>query len=124
LKSGPVCWVHSATFRNNTGLTVGGILVNDGNLSVTESQFCSNLPHISGVWTNGGGNQFADACGPFCVGDADGDAVVNAEDLASVLADWGPCAANPCYSDFNGDGIVNSADLTFVLSEWGRCPGW
>ncbi|MGA1399386.1 MAG: dockerin type I domain-containing protein [Phycisphaerales bacterium] len=64
-------------------------------------------------------------CDPFCVGDVNGKTWVDAEDLARLLANWGPCdPAEPCYADFNGDGVVNEGDLAQVLGGWGRCPGW
>jgi len=123
LKSGPTCWVQGTRIRNNSGASVGGIMNNSGNLSVSTSQFCGNATNLSGPWTNGGGNQFSDQCAPYCPGDADGDSQVNAEDITRILSDWGICGSS-CGSDFNTDGIVNGADLTYVLSQWGPCPGW
>jgi hypothetical protein len=51
--------------------------------------------------------------------DADGNGVVNAADLAQVLATWGACNPdNPCTTDFNGDGVVDEADLAQLLANW------
>jgi YD repeat-containing protein len=55
-----------------------------------------------------------------CVGDITGDNVVNAGDLAALLANWG--CTGTCSSDRNGDGIVNVIDLFLVLADWGDCP--
>ena len=49
------------------------------------------------------------------IADMNGDGVVNAEDLAVVLAAWG---ASGGPADMNRDGMVNSADLAIVLSRW------
>ena len=56
-----------------------------------------------------------------CAGDANGDGLVNAADLARVLSAWGSCAAKPCDEDFNADGAIDAADLAAVLSGWGSC---
>jgi hypothetical protein len=88
---------------------------------ITASELCSNGTNISGAWTDGGGNQFAATCSPYCAGDADGDGFVDAEDIAQLLAAWGFCGGAICPADFNGDGIVNGADLTFALANWGPC---
>ncbi len=58
-----------------------------------------------------------------CVGDLDGDGVVDGLDLQRVLTQWGPCQIDePCTGDLTGDGIVGGADLALVLMSWGRCP--
>jgi hypothetical protein len=53
--------------------------------------------------------------------DLNNDGVVDAADLAIVLAAWGPCPAlpAPCPADFNGDGFVDAADLAQLLAAWG-----
>jgi hypothetical protein len=120
-KWGATCWMQGTRVRNNTGSTVGGVANLAGNLAITSSEFCSNGTNISGAWTDGGGNQFAATCSPYCAGDADGDGFVDAEDIAQLLAAWGFCGGAICPADFNGDGIVNGADLTFALANWGPC---
>lgn len=52
-----------------------------------------------------------------CVGDLNGDAVVNAADLAILLGAWGTGG-----SDLDGDGVVTAADLAVLLGAWGDCP--
>lgn len=62
---------------------------------------------------------------PPCVGDINGDGVVNPFDLALLLGAWGTPAcggASPCCQDINGDGSVNPFDLALLLGNWGPCP--
>ena len=54
-----------------------------------------------------------------CVGDLNGDALVDGADLTVLLGAWGPCAG--CPSDLDGDGVVDGADVTVLLSAWGTC---
>lgn len=52
--------------------------------------------------------------------DLNNDGVVDASDLAVVLAAWGPCpVAPPCPADFNNDGVVDASDLASLLAAWG-----
>ncbi|MFZ9916289.1 MAG: hypothetical protein ACO3IB_13285, partial [Phycisphaerales bacterium] len=56
-----------------------------------------------------------------CLGDiapTGGDGLVNGQDLAAVLSQWG----SPGFADLNGDGTTNAADLAVILSAWGVCP--
>jgi len=48
-------------------------------------------------------------------GDANGDGIVNVEDLLIVLARWGTSGPE---GDVNHDGIVNVEDLLMVLANW------
>ena len=49
--------------------------------------------------------------------DLTGDGVVDAADLAQLLADWGACSG--CAADYTADGIVSAADLAELLANWG-----
>ncbi|MCA9290220.1 MAG: hypothetical protein KDA25_03765, partial [Phycisphaerales bacterium] len=52
--------------------------------------------------------------------DFNGDCVVDAADLATLLGSWGPCPdEGPCPADLNGDGQVDPIDLGTLLSVWG-----
>ncbi|MCA9291158.1 MAG: hypothetical protein KDA25_08515, partial [Phycisphaerales bacterium] len=53
---------------------------------------------------------------PALPGDLTGDGIVNAADLAQLLASWGACAG--CPADLDGDGVVGPSDLAFLLSNW------
>ncbi len=54
-----------------------------------------------------------------CFADMDGDGVVSAADLASLLGSWGPNPGHP--ADFDNDGVVDAADLAVLLGSWGSC---
>ncbi len=61
-------------------------------------------------------------CAPVaCPSDLTLDSVVNAADLAQLLANWGACPAGACSSDLTLDGVVNAADLAQLLANWGPC---
>jgi len=57
---------------------------------------------------------------PVCApGDLDCDGVVDFDDLAALLASWGPCPGSVgCPGDLNGDGVVDGADLGILLANW------
>ena len=63
------------------------------------------------------GNGVPDEC--ECIGDIDGDGVVDAGDLAAVLGAWGRC--DGCAEDLDGSGVVGSSDLALILVAWGGC---
>lgn len=56
---------------------------------------------------------------PQCLGDLDGNGVVDFIDILEVLDVWGPCPG--CPADFDGDGMVGFVDLLEVFSDWGPC---
>jgi len=49
-------------------------------------------------------------------GDLNDDGIVNAADLAMLLAEWG---SSNGAADINSDGNVNAADLAIMLANWG-----
>ncbi|MFO0873050.1 MAG: hypothetical protein U0575_03650 [Phycisphaerales bacterium] len=51
-----------------------------------------------------------------CVGDVNGDGMVDGADLGALLAAWGTQDL-----DLNGDGINDGADLGALLASWGAC---
>jgi WD40 repeat protein len=60
---------------------------------------------------------------PVVPGDLTGDGMVGPDDLAELLAQWGPCAkGDPCPADIapvpDGDGMVGPADLAELLANW------
>lgn len=57
-----------------------------------------------------------------CLGDLNRDGTVDAEDLAILLAEWGPCGKGGCTADLNGSGAVDGEDLAILLAQWGTCP--
>ena len=59
----------------------------------------------------------------LCPWDLDGNDVVGASDLRSLLTSWGPCPPKAdCPGDFNGDGAVGVSDFLALLANWGPCP--
>jgi hypothetical protein len=54
-----------------------------------------------------------------CIGDIDGNAVVDGSDLTRLLAGWG---GDSGPADLDGDGDVGGTDLTILLGSWGSCP--
>jgi len=95
----------------------------------TEAQLLEVLSDLRGVyihteWRTGPDDTNVDnvAIGPRCLGDLNGDGVVNGADLTILLSAWGECPAKDfCAADLNVDGVVNGADLTILLSGWGPC---
>jgi len=54
---------------------------------------------------------------PDCLGDLNGDGVVDGADLGVLLGGWG----QPGVADLNADGTVDGADLGALLGAWGPC---
>jgi hypothetical protein len=50
-------------------------------------------------------------------GDANGDGLVDVDDLTAVILAWGPCTG-PCPADFDGNQVVDVDDLTAVILNW------
>ncbi len=66
------------------------------------------------------------ACPTTPVADLTGDGVVDAGDLAFLLAGWGTCPPPEfasCPADLTGDGGVDAADLAVLLASWGAGSG-
>jgi len=53
-------------------------------------------------------------------GDLNNDGVVDALDLAILLANFGKSGATPAMGDLNNDGKVDAADLSLLISNYGR----
>jgi hypothetical protein len=56
----------------------------------------------------------------YCVGDLNGDLVVDGGDLGALLAAWGTSNPDP-FVDMNFDNQVDGSDLGILLGEWGQC---
>jgi len=65
------------------------------------------------------GNGIPDECEPDCPGDLNGDGVINLEDLAMLLANYGATGAAPEDGDLDGDGDVDLSDLSALLAVYG-----
>ncbi|MCA9311362.1 MAG: hypothetical protein KDA21_09170, partial [Phycisphaerales bacterium] len=69
---------------------------------------------------DGGGTAEVDL-GAFertCAGDADGNGMVNFDDLTVVLQAWATAVITGTGGYLNDDGVVNFDDLTIVLQDW------
>ena len=66
--------------------------------------------------TDKNANGSLDAC-ELARGDLNLDGVINAADLAVMLAFWG--VPNPPVGDLDGNGVINGADLAGLLVNWG-----
>jgi hypothetical protein len=136
LGSGTVTLVDCAVSGNSAGGVGGGfILVSSSTLVLESTRVCGNsAPNGAQVHLNGGGGSVTEGAGscilddcddcpeaPACPADLNGDALVNAADLASLLAEWGACGTGSCPADLTGDGTVNGADLGSLLGSWGGC---
>ena len=53
-----------------------------------------------------------------CLGDVDGDLIINITDLLTIIAQWG-LTNSP--ADVNLDGTVDVTDLLIAISSWGPC---
>lgn len=119
---------ENCRFTNNVGTTgsiflCGGIDEGESGPTIRDSVFCGNQTEtsvIEGTWTDGGNNTFDETC-PDCLGDFNGDDIVNGADLSIILGFWGPCSSSDCMPDLDGDGVVGGADLTLILGNWGNC---
>ncbi len=78
------------------------------------------IDRISVEWPDGAIDAWYDVAPGEIVtlqrGDVTLDGAVDAADLASLLAAWGPCSA--CSADLDQDGAVGAADLAILLSLW------
>jgi hypothetical protein len=97
--------------------TVGG----DFELSGTIGQ-----PDASTVAMTGGDFELSGGFWPgtkFCLGDLNGDGVINLGDLGILLAHYGQSGMTYEEGDLTGDGNVNLADLGVLLAAYGTvCP--
>ena len=52
-----------------------------------------------------------------CVGDLNGDGVIDGADLATLLSQFGGAGS----ADLDDSGVVDGADLAQLLAAWGDC---
>ena len=65
-----------------------------------------------------GGFWYSGSVASTCLGDLDGNGIVDGADLGLLLGQWGTDGT----ADFNDDGTVDGADLGLLLGAWGPCP--
>ena len=83
-------------------------------LSIVTAVVLSSAPAWAQIAT-ASADQFADVC----LGDLNGDGVVNSADLASILGSYGICRG--CDEDLNHDGYVDETDVKILALRWGPC---
>ncbi|MCP4835000.1 MAG: hypothetical protein GY895_09585, partial [Phycisphaera sp.] len=129
-ESAPV--IQGCLIEANDAPEAGGLYAVDAaGASVESSTICGNtVDQVAGTFTDLGDNCIADSCEDTdengvpdgcetCVGDVNGDGIVNAGDLGLLIAAWG--TADPT-ADINGDGTVDAGDLGLLIAAWGLCP--
>ena len=87
----------------------------DGNISEPLPVDFYGEARIQGVAVDMGSFEYFSA---NCLGDVNGDAVVNVVDILEIVSEWGS-ADSP--ADINQDGIVDVSDLLIVVGNWGAC---
>ncbi len=103
------------TIDGGGGTSAGGVFA----LSGTIGQPDAGGAMIGGAFELTGGF-WAGASGlPECIGDLNGDDIVNVTDLLALIAAWGACPG--CPADLNGDNTVNVTDLLALIAAWGAC---
>ncbi len=56
-----------------------------------------------------------------CVADIDSSGAVTADDLLTLLDQWGACG-DACEADIDHNGVVDVNDLLAIVGAWGPCP--
>jgi len=118
------CFIGHATPASSAFTSDTMFVTNDGWL-----YFVANIKNGAGVGYNSSGTGFANALlrvrtsappPPPCLGDANGDNMIDAADLSVLLANFGGPAAGPEFGDFNGDDQCDGADLSVLLAQFGN----
>ena len=108
----------------NSSSTINGFNLRTGYTERTYRVYPADAPAATAIViappsdTDTNGNLIPDEC-EGSAADLNGDGVVDAADLASLLNSWGPCSGAACPADLNGDGAVDAADLAILLNRWG-----
>lgn len=117
--------VNWHTIDAGGGRSSNGAIVLQGTIGQPDAGISSNDTYVlkGGFWTGGR----LEPKQPDCLGDTNGDAIVNIDDLLEVINTWGACAdPGNCPGDLapkpNGDGLVNIDDLIAIVNGWGACP--
>ena len=131
--AGTISLIDCVVSGNAASFSGGGVYVPNGSvMNLTRTRICGNVaPNGAQVGQSGNGivNDLGGACvmtacascpAPPCPADLDGNGFVDAADLGSLLAAWGPCGKS-CPADINGDGVVSAVDIATMLDAWGAC---
>ena len=118
VREGDVLEVAPGDFRTVTGFSNR---TGNGSESGSRGNFNDRNELLLNVFFSDGTEAFMVFRIPFnCRGDANGDNLVNFEDLNLVLGNWG-ATGDPGFieGDINCDGSVDFEDLNLVLGAWG-----
>ncbi len=74
---------------------------------------------LDGTSADVNGNGVPDECEP-CIGDLNGDLVVDLDDLSALLVNFGQTGIPPSGGDLDGDGDVDLDDLSLMLVHFGE----
>ena len=132
--AGSISLIDCVVSGNSATYSGGGVYLPSGAVAnLTNTRVCGNIApngeqigqSPSGLVNDLGGSCVMTVCAscptpPACAADLNNDRTVNAVDLATVLAAWGPCGKS-CSADINGDGVVSAVDIATVLDAWGAC---
>ncbi|MCH2134621.1 MAG: right-handed parallel beta-helix repeat-containing protein [Phycisphaerales bacterium] len=110
--------VENCDFRGNSGHSA--IYVHSSTLDVSGSLFCENggAP-ITGPYDDGGDNTFTDTCPVDCMGDLNGDLLIDIDDLLFLLGAYQVNADGDC----DDDGDTDVDDLLLLIGAYGQGCG-
>lgn len=100
------------------GTPVGGCCV-AGNCQTLSADDCTAA---GGSYLGAGVACSPTACSASCVGDVNGDGVIDLSDLTALLSGFGSGTGDPSYNaaaDFDHNGLIDLSDLTTLLSAFG-----
>ncbi len=101
----------------NSGAGTGNTMDLDGNPRFVDNPGVVDTGIGSAPIVDRGAFESQLAAAP-CTGDSNADGLVDAVDLANVLAAWGATGGS---GDLNADGTIDGVDLALVLGGWGPC---
>jgi hypothetical protein len=112
----------SPVTQQDCELNWGGVWSQAGGCEIdcNDNQRSDTCEILLGLTADDNGNGIPDEC--ECVGDINGDFMVNIDDLLKVLNVWG-CVRDCPNEDLNGDDVVDVGDLLIILDSWGDCGG-
>jgi predicted outer membrane repeat protein len=142
LKGGGVATTNSqavisgSEFGENSADVGGAISFNNAfdheTNQIGNTLFCGNeSSHVSGGWTDLGGNEFFDTCniGACCTNDI--CVLIDQSTCTFVGGEFQgrefacgdvECSESSCPGDLNSDGVVDITDVLGVIGGWGVCP--
>ncbi len=112
---GSVLERNTASTGSGGAIDVSGPALDPLTLGATTVCDNSNPQLVPQTYVDLGGNTIC-----ACDSDINADGIVDGQDLAILLAFWGPSGLFPA-ADIDANGVVDGADLAILLSGWGPC---